>query len=332
MKKETSLSLVNTFQRCRYLWHLNYVRAITPSRRTVPMALGSLVHAGLAAALANKNFTQAIRAIPVSTTLQAARNVSVDDFVVEESVNVEDLYQQAIQIASRAMIYLFSVGSWETVSIDGQPLIECRIVDGDFQGIVDWVARETGTNTIWLFDHKVRSHIQPDELEDYNVQMAVYQHLLQECGVDVVGSICFQIRSALPAIPKLNKDRSMSRADIASDWDTYRESLLQNGLNPADYVDMQLKLSDKTFFKLSKSYRSSALVQAIWDNSILTVMDEIAVVAKRYKHRVPPRNMHSVNCRLCSSRDFCQAELRGMDAEYLIQSGQFERGQNESKS
>lgn len=338
-QREISLSLINSFQKCKYLWFLAYERAIKPARRPTPVALGGLVHIGLAAALAHRDFAAAIHAVAVVNETMVPKDTPGEMFIVDAAVDTDKLVADAVDITARAMSYLYASGSWETVEINGIPLIEVKLGvplnnTETFVGVVDWVAREKNTNTIWLFDHKTRTHLQPDELEDYNVQMAVYQRLLWSFDIHPAGSIAFQIRSSVPSVPKRNKDGSMSRADIATDWETYHQALLDAGLDPLEYTDMLDKLASKEFFRLSKSYRSDALVEAIWQSSVLDVLDEVKRVRTKYRNAkngsLPSRNMHLVNCKLCASREFCQAELRGMDADYLVQSGQFVRSNDHS--
>lgn len=334
MDREISLSLINSFQKCKYLWYLGYERSIKPVRRPTPVALGGLVHIGLAAALAGKDFAAAIHDVAVVNEVMVPKDTDGETFVVDSMVDTEKLVADAVSITAKSFKFLFENGEWETVSIEGIPLIEVKLGiplnrTETFVGVVDWVAKERQTNTVWLFDHKTRTHLQPDELEDYNVQMAVYQRLLWSFDVHPVGSITFQIRSSVPAWPKRNKDGSMSRADIATDWETYRAALVDANLDPDDYADMQYKLDQKEFYRLSKAYRSDALVEAIWQSSVLDVLEDVKHTRNKFRKskdgKVPSRNQHLVNCKLCASREFCQAELRGLDAEYLVQSGQFVR-------
>lgn len=326
-QREISPTTLNAFNKCHYLGFLGDAR-VRPVHRSLRMTLGTLIHIGMAAALAGKDFNQVIRSQIVTTDAMLAKDAPGDTFVVEPDVDTQQLVEDAVAITARAFSYLFSVGEWETVVVDGVPLIETKLVApigrNTFVGVVDWVAREKHTNTIWVLDHKSRVNIQPDEMEDYSVQLAVYQRLLWEFDIHTVGSITYQIRSAVPAIPKQNKDGSMSRADIATDWETYRDCLLEAGLDPLGYVDMQSRLEQKVFFKLTKVYRSNELIESIWKSAVVDTVRELNKAYREYeKGKTPPRNMHSVNCRLCSSREWCQAELRGMDTSYLLESGQF---------
>lgn len=326
-----SQSTINQFNKCKFLFETLHVRGLESAIKDTRMTLGTLVHAGLAAHFRNQ---------PVQQALVAAVNKQYPADTVAEFSLVDEARKQALEllpeaegITLRAIHYLGD--EWETVHLNGEPLIEKELEvvlpikhskPVRFVFIVDWVARHKPSNQVWLFDHKTRVNIQPDEVEDYNMQMAIYQYLLRSFGVDTVGSICFQIRSMLPREPSLNKNGTMSRTEIASDWGTYRDALLRYGLNPLEYQDMATKLANKEFFRLSRSFRTADLLQRIWEQVVSPTIIDILDAAELYTMQAvqdidAPRNIHSVNCKLCSIREYCHAKLRGYDVGWFFESG-----------
>lgn len=340
-----SYSTLAQFQKCRYLFHLLHVRDIHAAPKPSRMELGSMVHIGLAALLRGQGTSPVIEVQNHVDRYFPLLPNTADDL----SYNPNGDRAEMLAMADIALSIVFGAqsflnGKWKTAEYLGLPLVEAEFdvpvstqrFDHDlyaktrrFVYRVDWVAQEVETGSFWLFDHKTRTALQPDELEDYNLQMAIYQCLLERMGIHTVGSVTFQIRSSVPSAPRLNLNGEMSRADIACDWGTYKKHLLLAGLNPDDYEDMQRKLSGKEFFRLTRTYRSSEYLQAIWEDVIEPNLEEMEDFLESYPaNAVAPRNMHSVNCKLCAQREFCHNELRGYDVESLIDSGVFVKEAN----
>lgn len=323
----TSQSAINCFNKCKFLFQTLYVQGIESALKNRHLTLGTLIHAGIAEHLREGVITKSDFLDVIEKQYPP---LSAEEFsLVEEYRQMAlELVPEAEQITDRAIKFLGR--GWETVTLDGEPLIEreleVELPNGmRFRFVVDWVARERSSGAIWLFDHKTRVNIQPDESEDYNMQMAIYQYLLRSFGIETVGSICFQIRSRLPSEPNLNKNGTMSRTEIASDWETYQQALVKNGLNPLDYADMQVKLQNKEFFRLSRSYRSADMLQRIWDKVVIPTLVDMKNFAAYHittqNQHEAPRNIHSTNCKLCSIREYCHAKLHGYDTSWFFESG-----------
>jgi len=314
-KHHLSYSQIVSFT-CPYRWALAYKRGI--QRRTVsgPMRLGSFVHQGIAAHLLDR---------PVEDTLRHRWEQDANDRQLSVDARAEgyEALELSIGIVYRTIDEINKLG-WQTVWFtdpDGVrlPLVEQKLCAplspfAGFVGVVDWVARDPASGLVWLVDWKTRKALQGPETEDTNLQLAAYQHLLTRNGVETTGTCLFQIRSETPRWPKRNKDGSMSRAACITDWATYREALLAAGLDPADYVDMADKLADNKFFDPLFAYRSPELVASFWKQ----IVQRAAWAIGRVKMH-PWRNMTGLECRGCLVREFCLAELRGEDTDWLLQ-------------
>jgi hypothetical protein len=163
----------------------------------------------------------------------------------------------------------------------------------------------------WLTDFKTRGQLQDDSSEETNLQHPVYQYVATANGVPISGSVTFQIINKAPAIPKMNKDRTMSRSVIATDWDTYEAALIRNGLNPKLYLDVKAKLN-KEFVRVTRCFRSEEEVSRVWHSIILPAAWEMANGVQ------PIRSMGHFTCMNCAVRPICMASLKNYDTqEYL---------------
>lgn len=335
--------------RCDYKHDLHWNRRIAGRGFAPAMDVGSACHLGLSTALkklAEWQFEKPKRR-PTPQLLKqlealAARTASAwfRDWLArrggpqkafptaEEHEAFIAAQEEATTVAPRAFRAL-EPARWETVWFDGKPLIEQAIVvplagwDG-FVCHIDWVAHDLGAHTNWVMDWKFRGGLNPAEDEEVDLQLALYQKVVAILGIKTAGSATFQHRNSGPSEPKLNKDGSMSRARIATDWPTYEAALLRAKLNPDDYImDMKPKL-DVVFHRLDRVYRPKPEVDALWDNVVIGLSRRIqyeSEVHERYEQdgNVPAiRSMGRMNCRGCWAREFCLAELRGDDTDWLL--------------
>ncbi len=315
-----SFSQISTYLRCRQAWRYIYQENLVPRVDARPLSLGSAVHMGLAAALREYHYGRMLVEDGVRKGVEAWREQELarDDLFEEEIEAIHQVVADAEQIAIRTLRKL-PIDEWETV-IDpaGTPMIEYYFTIplkgwGGFHGYIDWVGRHKPTGQIWLVDWKVRKSFQPHEAEEVNLQNAAYQYtIFRILRKPPVGTITFQISGKPPTRPKLNKDGTMSRALIKTDWETYKVALLEAGLDPDDYLDMAEKLSTVEFFRPAKEYRTLATVRRVWKEVIELTAREI-----RRSTKIVVRNLGHCTCNGCAYRQLCLAELSGGDVEYI---------------
>src|SRR5690606_36357979 len=212
-KPSLSVSQVLSWLRCRYEWYLNYEERLVRKDLKWAPALGSAVHAAIAAALLRKHELDKFDEHEVLIT--AIRD-GVDEWIkqtlalIDQDVVDEELVQaikdaidqiapQAVEIARRTLQHI-RVWEWRTLEDRrGRPMIEYRFevpLRGwrCFQGYVDWVGVHEPTGYKWLIDWKVRSAFQPDDNEEINLQHAAYQFgLLRATGHFLDGTMTVQI-------------------------------------------------------------------------------------------------------------------------------------------
>ena len=315
-----SYSQVRTYDTCQYMWYTTYKRGIRRIFATKPMELGSAVHAGLANYFRGDDFLQGILTWANQTMPGWEDEGVTGDFALIAQALREIVYD-AILICARAIKSM--AGRYIPVMYEGQPIVEreFRVPIGKdyFVCVIDLCVHDRETGQIMLLDFKVREKMGSEPEFDFDVQMALYQAALLHHGIHTDGSIVYQIRSVIPQKPVLNREkngvREMSRSgSIITDWETYREALIENNLDPADYLDMQIKLSDRKFQQEIRQYRSVETLEAYWTNFLETVRR-----IKSYRRGSPiTRNISYINCPRCVVRDFCQSEFNHQDTSWML--------------
>ena len=346
-----SQSTQGAWHGCKYRFKVVVLQGIRPRFTPAPLRRGTLVHAGFEAALrcqwwclkdgwwSEHEEERRLRRL-INMGEHAIREkqdawLAKPDIAPHISQELRDaadrLVDESCLIFRRSFEALgLHQGRWETLEDpSGQPLIEYNItvppesvgVDERFEevgGTIDWVSRDEDGN-VWLWDFKTGVQIQDAE-DKYATQLQAgfYIALLWlVLKLELRGSINYQIRAAVPKQPKLNKPRKagdkapMSKADCLTTWEVYREALVANDLNPADYQDMRAKLAAKTWQRIDRYYRTKQEVQTVWTNVVET-SQMMADTEGQY-----PRNLNPFTCGFCKMREYCLADLRGHDTKFL---------------
>ncbi len=339
--KTISVSQIGTFTTCQYKWHVQYQRGIrVRSHGIAPTVLGDVTHKALAAGLVRyaelgdyATYNDLFEAINTSVEKWDNDNRPEDRQVVDiDGDNIisyetdddfyirwEELLVKGAMLAQRTLVHMNLLQDYEVMWYQEEPLVEFRIeyeipgTDYGFVGIVDAVLFNRKTGIIEILDWKVRHKFTEMENEHIDMQVGIYQYALYALtGVHAHIGTIYQIRDEVPNVPTLNKDLSMSRRKIASDWPTYREALLLAGLEPDDYIDeMMPKLADTEFWRPLSVVRTLPVLEKLWDN-LLEYVSQLT-----HTTRFP--RAYGYSCRSCAFLDLCNAELYNYDTDELFE-------------
>lgn len=306
-ERNLSYSQITEWNSCAFRHNLSYNLGYRPKENAIPLLLGTFIHEALAALILQQDPRVAVEEV-AQTSIDSIESPIVADLI-------QSTKEQGLEIADRTDDWMgISAGHWKTVNFSGHgPMVEHKFsmpIEGwkGYVGVVDWVAENRSTGKIWLIDWKTRGRMADPRSEEVNLQLMSYLYVLRYYGLEVDGAAIVQILSKLPVQPKVNKDGSMSRAAITSDWSTYEKALIEQGLEPDDYFDMRQKLSDKDFFEFVELYFSDVEITTAWDRIILPT-------AKQIRKAGPSiRSMSTFNCKYCAFKRPCLEDLRGYDA------------------
>ena len=307
-RQHVSWSEIQAWCHCRMKWHWAYEVGIVPKRVERAPSVGSCGHVAIAAILRGKGFVGAI-ADWVEQELnkrplfdeEKAEIRAVADLILKIMLRYLDEYQD----------------SFEPVLVEHKFEIPIRGIRDRLIGYWDAIVRGKDGH-LWLLEHKFpQARFRTDEHLDLDGQIGTYQYAARRVGYPIVGTVYNQLLARLPAIPKLNKDGSVSRAVIYTDWKTYSDFVVKQKLDPKDYWEMKDKLADFKFFQRNHIYRplietrlfARDMERRIWD------------MRRSRKHIY--RSESFITCGWCSYRELCLESIKGRDIKPLIEE-QFE--------
>lgn len=308
LTENISWSEIQAWCTCRQKWYWGYGRKIVTKKIQEAPSVGSCGHAAIAAYRRGKDWKEAVdnwlsseierRGEMFDEEIEAFQDMAelirnimpryIEQYQVEDAnfttVKVEERFEVPV-----AGTKIKLIGYWDELLMDR---------DGFY----------------WLRENKFpRQRFRSEEDLELDGQVGTYQWAANRLGYQIVGTIFDQILAKLPAIPKTNKDGSLSRAKVATDWTTYEKTVRENGLDPVDYMEMQDKLADLKFFDRKYIYRPPVEVKLFAQDMRRRIWD----VRKTKKHIY--RNESAINCGWCSYRELCLELVKGGDIEEIIE-------------
>lgn len=322
-----SFSRASNYLRCPRAYYYRYGRKLLPIYNSPYLTRGTLVHAGLEAATTaqfNGERGAAVESAAIARIFDENAEYKKDPFIaglIEADPEFEDGIDEVGTLAENVCIRVirtFDLGGdrWETITLNFKPLIEYDF-EVEVQGVkihckVDWIVRDTETGLIYEADFKTRKSFTSQEDDEMNAQHPMYMYALRQHGIHVDGSMTWQIKASEPKVPKLNKPTknkpvAMSRSAISSNWETYKEALVAADLDPAEYEEMEGKLSQ--FEQLDQMLRTETECKTIWDE----YTDLLRLMHGEPESLIKTRVLNPRVCKGCEYRDLCMEEARGKD-------------------
>lgn len=303
MEGTVSWSQIRTWTTCRQKWYWLYRVGIVPKRMRRAPSIGSCGHVALAAVTAGTDWEAAVDA-----WLQEELAKPMFDEEVEEYHKVADLVRGIIP---RYIAHYQD--TFEPVVVERRFDIPVSGVKTRLVGYWDAIVKDRD-GKLWLKENKMPQHgFRTYEDLILDGQIGVYQWAARRSGFPVVGTIFDQLLAKLPAEPSVNKDGSLSRAKVYTDWETYKARLLERGLDPANYAEMEDKLSGFEFFKRDYIYRPPSEVKQFTEGMQQKVW-ELSATRKRIY-----RCDSFINCSGCDYRELCIEQAKGRDVQDLIE-------------
>ena len=307
--KNVSWSEIQTWCTCRAKWRWVYEVGIVPKRVERAPSVGSCGHAAVAALLRGEDWREAVG-------IWLDHEVRKGPLFEEEIAERRAVADLVLAIMPR-YLECYSDEPFEPVLVEHKFEIPVRGIKARLIGYWDAIVRGRD-GKLWLLEHKFpQQRFRTDEDLELDGQIGVYQYAAHRLGYPVVGTVYNQLLARLPAEPKVNKDGSLSRAKVCTDWRTYRDFAAARGLNPEDYAEMRGKLADFTFFQRNHVYRPLIEVRLFTRDMERRIWD----MRKTKRHIY--RSESFIVCGRCAYRELCLESVKGGDTGYII-ANQFE--------
>ena len=309
--KEISFSQISSYKSCKFKWYYNNILRIESRRLRPTISFGSCGHKILEAHYRGKDIEEA--AIKWQKDM-----VSSSEYWFEEEIeDMKVLADNALKSVKHYLLYHPEDRDWVVLDVEK----EYKVVVEGMSGIVvhgffDVVIRENkDSKNIWIVEHKFPTSLKSEDNLDLIQQLKMYdwaaRKVYQKQG-SVKGCIYNQILGKAPSEPTINKNGSMSRADIATTWEVYCDALIKAGLNPVDYMEMEEKLRQKTFWQRNKILTTDVERR----NFVVDLKSVIWEMNKKGNHMF---GAYSFICDGCEFRELCIEHLKGGDIEFIIE-------------
>ena len=196
-----------------------------------------------------------------------------------------------------------------------------------FIGFIDKIARDAQDRR-WIVGHNVLNYMHTAGERCAEQRLLLYGWAYgMENPKDKLDGVCWDdARAKAPTEPEVLKSGELSkRKNLDCDPYTYLKVIRRERLDAKQYVDMLELLEGKedTFFErvfLPKP-STNMIIEVV--NDFLQTAAEIQ--AKRDGGRCA-RSMSTFNCNTCEFRTLCEAEVRGLDSDFIMKSEYVPRG------
>ena len=327
-----SCTQLQAYLSCPRRWSYSYVEGLRPRTERPYLTAGRLIHRGFEAAMR----LRAEGCGDVLDMVEAGMNAIEAEGDARGGVEFEgdrvrggdDPVSEACEVFWEALPE-FDPARWDVMRVGGVPALELHFWTpcphtGGLHGYVDAVLRERATGQVWCVDYKFRSRLASEDDERFSLQRAVYARACRDLGVPVTGTLTWQRLRRCEAVPKVLRDGSMSRAKVMCTWPRYREALIEAGLDPADYEEMEGKLAGVEMSREIREVRSDEMLERVWGQVVVPTAMEVRRKREWQPLGVPMQCVPALDpmrCRLCPYAELCQAELRGYDADFVRAEG-----------
>lgn len=306
-----SHSRLKTWRRCQMQHHYRYYQKLRRIGKSVPLAVGSAVHSMIESQHEQGDWVPALKEF----------RTEYEKLFREEKQLLGDLPGHCDDIVRRY---------FETYREDGlvypkrrrnrSTELEVRVnldATTQFLGFIDAYPQD-GQGRNWLMDHKTCKSIPDEDARFADLQLVTYNWLLPQLDYpEPDGVIWDYIRTKPPSRPEKLKAGGFSKsAKIDTTYEVYMDTIISELGEEArgDYEEFARTLvgkEDRFFRRIYLPNPPKAMVN--------TVVEDIKSSIREIKHLGPKATTRSMSrdCKQCSYYNLCQAEVRGLDTEYI---------------
>lgn len=317
-----SYSRVKLWRHCHMAHYYRYVLRLAKKRKAIPLFRGTILHEMLNARAILKLHPKAPHKSPEQILSGYAKKYRI--MLKEEQGMYGDVIGDLRRIFNAYERYYEK--EEYTVVASEDPILTTLKDDIKFVGYIDKRVKDDN-DQMWIKDHKSCSSIPDDDTRFSDYQLILYPWAWNKDhpGQEVSGIIWDYVRTKPPTIPELLKKGGLTkRMDIDTDHHTYLDTIYKNDLNPKHYKEILTHLKNKksTFFRrIVLPIPPKRTVDTIVTDFRTSVM-EIESLSKTDSGKI--RSM-TYNCKQCEFYQLCQAEIRGLDSDFIRKTDYIER-------
>ena len=307
---KVSNSRIKTFRNCHYAHYLKYVKSLVKKQKAGALIRGSAVHECLEAYNSGKSWRK---------PFEKFKKDFYETTFEEERVELGDLPGMVEELMENYTYYYEVVNPDNYEYLENELHFELEVAKGiTLEGYIDSVVRDE-TGRIFTVEHKTYKKDPGRDFIIFNPQSAIYNWAIQEMGMQPAGTIWDIIKAKKPSVPTILKSGKLSEAKLDSTPYSVEKGLVALGFDPDDYRDFIDKHSFDTYFTRELIRYNRQVTRGIMEDLVDT-----AKLIKSKSNTLKDKNLGK-DCSWCQYKEICQAEILGLDTDYIIKK-EYEEG------
>jgi RecB family exonuclease len=330
--EQISFSEVNSYRRCPKAWSYRYLERLKRKFKGVRLLRGEILHEMLNAYINTKIHGLKYEGEDPWDVLEVYADKYAAYFEEERDMHGDIIGDCGQIFEGYLRKYRRDPLKYEQtelkIEVDLNKLGGDSAINVKFIGFIDKIAVDPQKRR-WVMDHKFVKGIPTaeDRFSELQLLLYVWAYGMQNPKEKIDG-VCWDYGKAkAPTSPEVLKNGSLSkRKNLDCDPYTYRQAIRKNGLVEQDYDDMLslLKGKEDSFFeRVFLPLPNTDMIVAVVNDFLQTTAE---IQAKRDGGRCT-RNMSPFNCTTCEFRTLCEAEIRGLDADFVRKADYVARGE-----
>lgn len=305
---EVSNSRLRLWRKCRYAHYLRYVEKLEKKAPAVQLVRGKVIHSMIEARINKQSWA------PIMKEFRKEYNKlfkEEKDEYGDLPGEVERLMNGYIKAYEDEDLTYIKKGGKRAEFEFSVPLFQ----DINLIGLIDTIPRDS-KDRVWIMEHKTHKVMPSESARFTDIQTVIYTWVAPQMGFPKpTGVLWDYLRTKAPTIPKLLANgKGLSQAkDIDTTYDVYMDEIIKHGFDPADYAETLERLNRRSeaFYKRVYMPAPNTILKPLIQD-VADTAREIQMLGEYSK----TRNI-TKDCSWCSYYAICQAELRGLDSEFI---------------
>ena len=307
---KVSQSRVKLWRKCHRAHWYRYVLRLEKKVKPLPLFNGTLIHEMLDRKINGED--------PLGVIQES--EASLKGFFDEEVMEHREAMVRAPSVIDGYFKFYRDDGLTYLRGGEDKKKTELRITiplrEGvEFIFVLDGLVKDKNKR-IWIKETKTCKKIPDEDVRMNDIQSVMYAWALQQYGELPTpdGILWDYIRTKPPTLPQALKSGELSKKAIDTTWAVYRRAIRELGLKESDYKDMKEKLegAEANYYRRIPLPFNQSVVESVVRDFHETV-SEIIHLGDKAKSRTTDKH-----CSWCNYRDICQAELMGLDVDFIM--------------